>query len=163
MFFLRKRVNFAISKKIMKKKYYVVWNGVMPGIYESWSECQAQIKGYVGALYKSFGSRQEAEQAMCRPAYSYIGKKSKQKTGDRVKGSYIKKSIAVDAACSGNPGVLEYRGVNVETGELIFHVGTFPQGTNNIGEFLALVHALAMLKQAGSSLPVYSDSHNAIV
>ena len=72
-------------------------------------------------------------------------------------------SIAVDAACSGNPGVMEYRGVSLRTGEQIFHKGPFPHATNNIGEFLAIVHALALLKQQGDgSTPIYSDSRTGI-
>ncbi|MDR3056997.1 MAG: ribonuclease H, partial [Prevotella sp.] len=67
-----------------------------------------------------------------------------------------------DAACSGNPGLLEYRGVYVKTGEEVFKQGPFEQGTNNIGEFLALVHGLALLKQKNFSIPIYSDSVNAI-
>ncbi len=66
-------------------------------------------------------------------------------------------AIAVDAACSGNPGPMEYRGIYLRTGQEIFHFGPI-QGTNNIGEFLAIVHALALLKQKGLSMPIYSDS-----
>lgn len=75
---------------------------------------------------------------------------------------FIRKSLAVDAACSGNPGVMEYRGVCVETGKQLFYVGPFPQGTNNIGEFLALVHGLALFKREHIDIPIYSDSMNAI-
>ena len=45
---------------------------------------------------------------------------------------------AVDAACSGNPGPMEYRGIDLATGAEIFHFGPV-HGTNNIGEFLAIV------------------------
>ncbi len=69
-------------------------------------------------------------------------------------------AIAVDAACSGNPGPMEYRGVHLPTGKEIFHFGPV-QGTNNIGEFLAIVHALALLKQKNLTLPIYSDSRTA--
>ena len=55
---------------------------------------------------------------------------------------------AVDAACSGNPGRMEYRGVDLATGAQVFHYGPV-FGTNNIGEFLAIVHALAMMEQKG--------------
>ena len=72
-----------------------------------------------------------------------------------------KEAIAVDAACSGNPGPMEYRGVYLRTGQQIFHFGPI-HGTNNIGEFLAIVHALALLKKQGLSMPIYSDSRNAI-
>jgi ribonuclease HI len=74
----------------------------------------------------------------------------------------IRRSLSVDAACSGNPGTMEYRGVYTDTKELLFYIGPFQRATNNIGEFLALVHALALLKQQNSSLPVYSDSVTAM-
>ena len=71
-------------------------------------------------------------------------------------------ALAVDAACSGNPGPMEYRGVHLPTGKQVFHFGPM-HGTNNIGEFLAIVHALALMKQKGLKIPVYSDSYNAIL
>lgn len=74
---------------------------------------------------------------------------------------FIKESICVDAACSGNPGPLEYKGIDTKTGELIFH-HSLPYGTNNIGEFLAVVHALALLKKEGKNIPVYTDSQTAL-
>ena len=66
-------------------------------------------------------------------------------------------AIAVDAACSGNPGMMEYRGVDLATGEVVFHYGPI-YGTNNIGEFLAIVHALALMEQKGINRVIYSDS-----
>lgn len=71
-------------------------------------------------------------------------------------------SIAVDASCCGNPGPMEYRGIYLKTGQEIFHYGPV-HGTNNIGEFLAIVHAMALLKQKGLTMPVYSDSRTAII
>lgn len=70
-------------------------------------------------------------------------------------------AIAVDAACSGNPGPMEYRGVYLKTGEQIFHYGPV-HGTNNIGEFLAIVHALALMDQKKIQLTIYSDSKTAL-
>ena len=67
--------------------------------------------------------------------------------------------IAVDAACSGNPGKMEYRGVWIASGKELFREGPFRSGTNNVGEFLALVHGLALMKMDGKQhLPIYSDS-----
>ena len=72
-------------------------------------------------------------------------------------------AIAVDAACSGNPGPMEYQGIDLATGARIFHFGPI-RGTNNIGEFLAIVHALALIEQQGTvDKTVYSDSYNAIL
>ncbi len=68
---------------------------------------------------------------------------------------------AVDAGCSGNPGPMEYQCVDLQTGEQIFHFGPI-MGTNNIGEFLAIVHALALMDQRGiKDKVIYSDSYNA--
>jgi ribonuclease HI len=71
-------------------------------------------------------------------------------------------SISVDVGTNGNPGPVEYKGVDTKTGEVIFSHGPIRKGTNNLGEFLAIVHALAYLKKQGSSKTVYSDSENAL-
>ena len=70
---------------------------------------------------------------------------------------------AVDAACSGNPGPMEYQCIDLQTGAQVFHFGPV-QGTNNIGEFLAIVHALALMEKQGiRDKVIYSDSYNAIL
>ena len=69
----------------------------------------------------------------------------------------IKEALCVDAACSGNPGPMEYRGVHLPSGKEVFRFGPI-QGTNNIGEFLAIVHGLALMEQKGIRMPIYSDS-----
>ena len=149
-----------------KKKYYVVWQGHEPGIYESWTECQRQIKAYPNAKYKAFDSRTEAEAAFHGNFSEFIGRNKKAKpkrsepSEDRRQ-EIIWDSIAVDAACSGNPGAMEYQGVYTATGDPIFHQ-QFPLGTNNIGEFLAIVHALAMFHQQGKDTPIYTDSRIAL-
>ncbi len=148
-----------------KRHYYVVWNGVEPGVYNTWEECEAQIKGVKQALYKSFGTLAEAERAYASSPYDYIGNKAKgenKSTPATLPATVIKGALAVDAACSGNPGMMEYRGVYIATGEEIFHFGPM-FGTNNIGEFLAIVHGLALLKQKGIEMPIYSDSRNALL
>lgn len=147
-----------------KKNFYVVWNGVKPGVYKSWNECKVQIDGYEGAIYKSFANEEEALKAFNDSPWNYVGKNAEKKKTQSIHAipEIVKNSICVDAACSGNPGLMEYRGVYTNTGEQIFHQGPYEQGTNNIGEFLALVHGLALLKQKGYTIPLYSDSANAI-
>lgn len=150
-----------------KEKFYVVWSGVNPGIYTSWTDCQLQTKGYEGAKYKSFETREEAEKAFASSPYEYIKRSSptvpaqKKDVNAPLPSSVVENSLAVDAACSGNPGAMEYRGVHVASRQEIFHFGPV-YGTNNIGEFLAIVHGLALLKQKGFDMPIYSDSVNAI-
>lgn len=146
-----------------KKKYYVVWSGIQPGIYTSWEECQLQITGVKQALYKAFDNLEEAQRAYASPPHEYIGAaKKEKKVGGTQAAPIIQNALAVDAACSGNPGMMEYRGVYIATGEEVFHFGPM-FGTNNIGEFLAIVHGLALLKQKNLDLPIYSDSYNALL
>ncbi len=143
------------------KKYYVVWEGNNTGIFDSWSECQLQIKGYPNARYKSFKTKEEAHQAYNGNYQNYYGsnKKTKPVISEAARADIVWNSIAVDAACSGNPGVMEYRGVDTKSADELFRVGPFRRGTNNIGEFLALVHGLAYLQETKQyDLPIYSDS-----
>ena len=145
-------------------KFYVVWQGRKPGMYRSWEECEKQVKGYKNARYKAFNSLQLAKLAFEKgPEFvESMSKKPEQAIFFRKYFEPDLKGIAVDAACSGNPGPMEYRGVWLEDGTVAFHQGPFLDATNNIGEFLAIVHALALLKQKNLDLPVYSDSQIAI-
>ncbi|MFO7879132.1 MAG: ribonuclease H family protein [Bacteroidales bacterium] len=149
-----------------KKKYYVVWEGKETGVMENWDECKNAIHGFKGAKYKSFKTRELAEKAFRESYDNYKGKKLPEDdlTKEQLQriGQPIKNSICVDAACSGNPGTMEYQGVEVNSGEVIFKKGPYRQANNNVGEFLALVHALALAKKNGDKRPVYSDSATAI-
>lgn len=197
---------------MVRSRYYTVWTGHKPGVYSSWDECRAQVVGFKGARFKSFATREEAEQelmlgspdersgevqalaasrgrmtathksdsatgpkASAAPSAVAVSKpfaRRRAATKDAVKAKSSiwmlppgveKQAIAVDAACSGNPGQMEYRGVYLRDGRQLFHFGPV-WGTNNIGEFLAIVHALAVLKQKGiKHFTVYSDSRNAIL
>ena len=147
-----------------KQKYYVVWQGHHPGIYSSWETCKAQVNNVPDARYKSYETKAEAEEAFAQGPQktnkAYTPKPVKKSSGA---GGIIRESISVDAACSGNPGLMEYRGVWTADRSEIFHYGPAKDGTNNIGEFLALVHALALLqKKNDSATPIYSDSKTAI-
>ena len=142
-----------------KLKFYVVWEGKKPGIYTSWDECRKQVDGVAQARYKSFESAEEATKAFKGDYKNYIQRKAPATVKKTATGTWIRESVAVDAACSGNPGDMEYKGVWVADGSVLFAMGPLPDGTNNIGEFLAIVHALALLKvQAKPNLPIYSDS-----
>lgn len=147
----------------MAKKHYVVWKGHTPGIYSDWASAKAQIDNFNGARYKGFTSREEAEAAYAQgpkplPAYLTHTQAAEPPTTE----SPLPNAIAVDAACSGNPGVMEYRGISLWDNRQVF-IHKHDLGTNNIGEFLAIVEALARLKAAGSDdVTVYSDSLIAI-
>lgn len=162
-----------------KQKYYVVWQGKKPGIYTDWDECKEQVHGVVGAQYKSFDSMQEAEQAIRLPYKSVVS--SNTSPASKVsqasvltidengmtaikpgtENAPILDALAVDAACSGNPGIMEYQGIYIPTRTQVFHYRA-ERGTNNIGEFLAIVHGLSYLKKHHLNQIIYSDSANAI-
>jgi ribonuclease HI len=156
-----------MSKK--RAAYYVVWQGRTPGIYDSWEACEAQVKGADGARYKGFATLLEAQQAFTASPDDYIQRKPKE---ENPKSEIINQkseitnpllpALAVDAACSGNPGMMEFRGVVADTGTEVFHRGPYPAGTNNIGEFLALVLGLAYLKKHNLPWNLYSDSRTAL-
>lgn len=184
-------------KNMAGNKYYVVWKGFAPGVYESWEEAEIQIKGFPDAQYRSFKSMEAAVQAF-REGYDQNGliqevqkqvaklnKEGQQIVWNPEKSnntmplkqatapvpqqpaanpvpSYIKRAIAVDGACEGNPGLGEYRGVFIETGEQVFHFGPTKGATNNIMEYLAIVHCLAFLEKQKAYIPIYSDSVSAI-
>ncbi len=146
------------------KKYYVVWKGKKPGIYQSWKTCKEQIDNFKGAQYKAFPNLDLAKKAFDGKFEDYKSKpkaSTSQQLHKKLKEVNFQ-SIAVDAASSGNPGTMEYRGVVTKTGKELFKQGPFAQGTNNIGEFLAIVHGLAFLQKNNSNYSIYTDSRTAM-
>jgi len=150
-----------------KPKFYTVWAGNKTGVFDSWDNCRQSISGFEGALYKSFETREMAEKALNDNPYKHIGKKhvssKSRKTSESIDLKPILNSISVDAACNMVTGQMEYQGVFTQNKQVLFKQGPFPKASNNIGEFLALVHALAWCKKQNLDLPVYSDSKTAIV
>lgn len=151
------------------KKYYVVWKGRKTGIFTSWQECEEQINGFSNARYKLFKTLEEAELALKSAENSLtVTSEHKEVKQQNIKIKTIPEekliidSICVDASCISN-GNVEYRGVDTATKNVIFHKNPMSKGTNNLGEFLAIVHALAYLKKQGRNIPVYSDSQTAII
>ena len=150
-----------------KKKYYVIWQGHKTGVFTSWNVCKKLIKDFSGAQYKSFSTLKLAEDAFKGNYFDHVGKKEDPKSS-LTKAELQKiglpnyNSISVDAASSGNPGIMEYRGVDTKSKKQLFRQGPFEQGTNNIGEFLALVHGLSFLKKHKSERLLYTDSRTAM-
>ena len=148
-----------------KKKYYVVWKGHQIGIFDAWEECKKQVEAYPSPEYKSFPNLEEAKYAFQRDSGEFLAKKPHpiKMIMDGLYGQPLIPSISVDGACSGKTRIAEYQGVDTETQIPIFKAGPFVDATNNIMEFLALVHALALCKQKGlNDVPIYSDSLNAM-
>ena len=147
-----------------KSKYYVVWNGRKTGVFDSWKDCEESVKGFEGATYKSFDSLEQAQKAFNDNPDKFISKNKKTKPVLQTiltANLPIYESISTDAACSGNPGIMEYRGVYTKNGDTLFYY-KHQRGTNNIGEFLGIVHGLSYLKKHNLSHPLYTDSKTAI-
>jgi ribonuclease HI len=145
-----------------KSKYYVVWKGRRTGIFTSWEQCSAQVTGFPDAEYKSFASLEAAKAAFSGAYEDHKGKPASSNQWLFTPTKPVLPSLSVDAACSGSPGPVEYRGVETKSGRQIFRLGPFQGGTNNIGEFLAIIHALQWLKENQKDWPVYSDSGTAL-
>lgn len=150
--------------KKSQPKFYVVWKGKETGVFDSWDKCKKQIQNFTGAQYKSFKTKDAAEKAFRKSPKDFIGKDTFESEYSPEQlaliGKPILESISVDAAYNGKE--MEYKGVYTKTKQELFKSGTFEDATNNIGEFLAIVHALGYLKKQKSSVPVYSDSITAI-
>lgn len=150
-----------------RPKYYVVWKGRKTGIFSSWEDCKAQTNGFDGAVFKSFESKELAEEAFHSSSSDYVGRNKKivsylSKEELALIGEPIEDAITVDGAWDNTTGLVEYQGVYIKTGEVLFHVGPLEDGTINMVEFLAIVHALALCKQWHWTIPIYSDSKIAL-
>ena len=149
-----------------KKKFYVVWNGRTIGVFHDWLSCEEQVKGYPEAMYKSFETLLQAEEAFFNEYENYIGidtqkPKLSPEVLERI-GKPTVNSICVDAAFNGATKIMEYRGIDYTEKKQVFLKGPYESATNNIGEFLAIVHALAWMQNKKDTRPIYSDSITAI-
>lgn len=138
-------------------KYYAVIRGRKPGVYGSWEECKLQTDKFTGSLYKSYGTKKEAEEAFARKSID------ENIEDDEVKElTYEGNSISVDGSTRNNTGLTEYQGVRTDTGEKLFGSKLYKSGTNNLAEFIALVVGIRYLDKKGLNIPIYTDSMTAM-
>lgn len=153
------------------KKFYVVFKGRNPGVYDDWGDAKEQIDNFEGAVYKGYSSAAEASEAYRKATRKsdgslgeFLARASSRSLPKPGQPDYMTNpevdldAWAVDASCLGNPGKMEYQGVELMTGRTLFRVGPFDDATNNIGEFLAIVHAMALMTREGKFHNIYSDS-----
>lgn len=148
-------------------KYYVVWEGRVPGIYTTWDQCREQVENWPQARYKAFNNVNEATEAFRGSLWAQLDviRAIVENAGTQWADDRPTAGIAVDGACAGNPGKMEYRAVDIATGTEIFRRGADGKlvGTNNIAEYLALVHIGALLASRGDTATVvYTDSRTAL-
>lgn len=153
----------------MKKKYYAVRKGRTPGIYETWADCEKEVKGCKGAIFKSFPTKQEAEAFMLGGGASNLSVQdvqAKEQSQSRehpdidmtadmfayIDGSYDKMSKTV-----GYGGIIVREGI-----ENPFSYGTqdaaYAEFWNISGELLAAMHVMKYaLKEGLRSCAIYYD------
>ena len=156
--FISPSANCMASHKSPKR--YVIRKGKKVWIFDSWGETQVLVSGFSDAKYKSFPTLASAEKALEEGWEKYYQKSIPNIPTNDV--PYFSTAIVVDAAHSSATGVMEYQGINLAAQQQIFYFKS-PVGTNNIGEFLAIVHGLQWLKKEHKSdYVIYSDSKIAI-
>ncbi len=141
------------------RRYYVVWRGRRPGVYDSWEACAEQVQGYPNALYRAYPSRALAEKAFrMGPEAAWLPTWALAEPGPE------RPSLAVDASASRPRGPVAYRGVLLQPRGKVQPVfeGRLGEATVPLGEFLALVRALQWLDAHEQRMPVYTDSTTAL-
>lgn len=155
----------------MPKCYAVFLPRGVRGRYSTWDACRRAIEGQPSPSYCAFKDAREADEALATCASAALWKQRKAAGAVRVWraeafAGQCRHAVAVDAACSGSPGPVEFRGVVIsgDSPEIVaaFAMGPFERGTNNVGEFLAIAYGLHWLAQrsllATGAWAVYSDS-----
>ncbi len=150
----------------MKQKYYTVWKWRQTGIFDNWDACKKSVDGYVWARYKSYPTKAEAELALKQPNHPTF-QHSKIPTSNfqlPTTSSPILPSLSVDWAWNTVTGWCEYQWVMTDSPESRILAGwPYADGTNNIVEFLGLVHALRYCQEHNlPTIPIYTDSVTAI-
>lgn len=155
------------------KKLYVVINGYEPGVYSTWEECKKNVNGFSSPLYKSFKESDLKSENIDEKDIEFLNFYNKCNKKDQSIKTPVKKivdlqiiedSICVDGACSGNPGLGEFRCVDVKSGEVIFSSSEYENTTNNLMEFFALCEAVkyTLSLAPDKRRPIYSDSITAM-
>ena len=146
-----------------KKKFYAIAVGNTPGIYTNWPEAQAQVKGFAGAVFKGFVTKEEAVSWLKNPSYS-PGKKKKaiSKGGSSVAQVTSPKAgeilIYTDGGSINNPGPGGYGAIIVDGDNHQEYSGGYSLTTNNRMELMGCIVALQNLECCNQPITLYSDS-----
>jgi ribonuclease HI len=148
------------------KKFYVVWEGVIEGIFTEWVQCQQAIKGFSNPKYKAYKSLTEAQKAFAEGYEKHWGKGDAARkfyTSEEIEliGKPIIPSVYLFASMDRETGMMTYEGIDTASAEVLFRQGPFEDCDQHVGGFLSIVHALAFLKQQGSTIPVYTRVQSA--
>ncbi len=126
-----------------EKKYYAVKKGLVPGIYNTWDECKANVHGFSGAIYKSFKTIEEAE--------AFIGgdvstaRLQAEKSQEIVKSSYVEKTAAPEVNADKYEGsdrdtLARFLEANRKSEAVCFVDGSFDKITDRYACGVILLH-----------------------
>ena len=137
--------------------YYAVAKGRTTGICMTWSECQERVKGYSGAVYKKFDTKEQAE--------GFIRGISEEGHKELIPPEYY---VYTDGACVNNGKEGASAGIGVYFGEGdVRNISRRVEGkqTNNVAELMAILAAYEVIKDdigGGKVVAIVSDSEYAI-
>ena len=176
----------------MNKKYYVVWKGSKPGIYDSWPAAKEQTEGRADAQFMGFPSKAEAQAAYQSTYTKALMRRSVNKTPsahsshatkiNTPMGNHLSSNphgyngtadinIYCDGACSPNPGksgtgIAIYESINDKTQLTSLWYGLYQaNGTNNTAELNGLLKSFEIAQQyiaQNKKVQVLSDSKYSI-
>ncbi len=141
-----------------KKKFYAIASGRKPGIYTSWPDAQAQVKGFPKARFKGFATREEAENWLRNPSTSPSGQKKIHHPQKEETCRKAEIEIYTDGGALGNPGPGGYGIVIIHSDRKKEICGGYRLTTNNRMELMGCIVALQELKQKDAPITLYSDS-----
>ncbi len=151
-----------------KYSCYAVLEGRVPGVYDTWNECSAQVTGYSGAIFKGhichssaryeFRLHQRRKIAKFKIRTTPLAKKKKVST--LPTSEYIVAGASYDRFND----TLTYRVVMGGTNETLFESEVYSGGNQSLGEYLALIEALKWVRENYKhDIPVLSNSMSAII
>ncbi len=139
-------------------QFYGVWVGRMPGIYDNWNDCKAQVDKFPKAKYSKLKAS-NLKDAKIEFELGFENKAQVSSNNNEVN-KPIEGFLTVDGASNGL--VCEFQAVWYPTKEVAFASKQFDGGTNNIAEFLGLVSACKYLKDRNLPIQIYTDSVTAL-
>lgn len=149
----------------MKPVFYAVQKGRIPGVYLTWPECQACIKGISGAVYQKFAVKADAEAFVALNPVTVSVPSVKKQTFQTDSAADI--YVYTDGACSNNgrPGAKAGIGIWFGSDDPRNVSEALPSGTNNVAELTAILRVwplVAVDVAAGKRVAIVSDSQYAI-
>ena len=118
----------------MAKKFYAVRNGRVPGIYMTWADCEKQVKGFGGAIYKSFPTEEEARAFVEDSGLSLSDFMSANKSEPKSSKDGKSKSISSSSRAQNKVSTSVVKPDFTKPNHVVAYIdGSYNKGTNTVG------------------------------